>query len=335
MNQKTIAKLAHVSPSTVSKALSGSKEISGEVIERVRKVALEVGYFQQKNSRKLEYQRKQAAVIAILCPEIVSIHYSRIVTAAIRAIEKRGGKATVYVSGFEKESIEELAVMLTMREMADAMIIIEGLRFEYRGGGWLLPIAYIGCSDYYDSVAVDLDEAVYRCIAYLRQLGHTRIGYIGEPYTKMKLDSFLQAMERQGLQTLKEDCYEVDARFEEIGKQAVRQMLGKGTNMPTAVLAAYDEIALAAIAEFEKQGVRVPDQISVVGMNDVPYAAYARPSLTTLRFFLEEQCDLAVEMLYERIFQKRTEPRHIRLKAQLMIRESTAGKRSKEMERRE
>ncbi len=334
MNQKTIAKLAHVSPSTVSKALSGSKEISGEVIERVRKVALEVGYFQQKNSRKLEYQRKQAAVIAILCPEIVSIHYSRIVTAAIRAIEERGGKATVYVSGFEKESIEELAVMLTMREMADAMIIIEGQRFEYRAGS-LLPIAYIGCSDYYDSVAVDLDEAVYRCIAYLRQLGHTRIGYIGEPYTKMKLDSFLQAMERQGLQTLKEDCYEVDARFEEIGKQAVRQMLGKGTNMPTAVLAAYDEIALAAIAEFEKHGIKVPDQISVVGMNDVPYAAYARPSLTTLRFFLEEQCDLAVEMLYERIFQKRTEPRHIRLKAQLMIRESTAGKRPKEMERRE
>ena len=94
MNHRKIAELAHVSTSTVSKALSGSREVSDDVAEMIRRIALETGYFTQKNKRKAENKRRKEANISIVCPEIISIHYSRIVTLVKSFVEERGGRSS-------------------------------------------------------------------------------------------------------------------------------------------------------------------------------------------------------------------------------------------------
>ena len=73
MTHKKIAELAHVSVSTVSKALSGSREVSRELTEEIKRIAIETGYFQEKSRRRLMYEKDQQVLIAIVCPEVVKI----------------------------------------------------------------------------------------------------------------------------------------------------------------------------------------------------------------------------------------------------------------------
>ena len=79
MTHKKIAELAHVSVSTVSKALSGSKEVSRELTEEIKRIAFETGYFQEKSKRRLMYEKNQQVLIAVICPEVISIQYSRMI----------------------------------------------------------------------------------------------------------------------------------------------------------------------------------------------------------------------------------------------------------------
>ena len=78
MTHKKIAEIANVSVSTVSKALSGSKEVSEELADEIKRIALETGYFKKKNERKLGYINPDSIRVTIICPEIISIFYSRI-----------------------------------------------------------------------------------------------------------------------------------------------------------------------------------------------------------------------------------------------------------------
>lgn len=104
-------------------------------------------------------------------------------------------------------------------------------------------------------------------------------------------------------------------------------MLGSGS-MPTAVICAYDEIALGLIHSLSERGVCVPRDISIVGINDIPMAAYSSVPLTTVRFFEREQGRIAVELLYDKMFEKSRIIQHIRIDHELMIRRSTDKVRS-------
>ena len=105
---KKIAQLAGVSLSTVSKALSGSAEISEATREKIIKIAEETGYFKKKSQRKLEYSKHRAVNIALICPEIISIHYSTTLTTIKNEIEKRGGNTFIYTSDFDPEKLKSI-----------------------------------------------------------------------------------------------------------------------------------------------------------------------------------------------------------------------------------
>ena len=90
-------------------------------------------------------------------------------------------------------------------------------------------------------------------------------------------------------------------RFEEIGSEAAKRIIASD-DRPTAFVTAYDEIAVSLIYDLEKAGIRVPEDISVFGLNDIPLAPYVKSSLSTVRFFHDEQAALAVDILYDKIF---------------------------------
>ena len=114
MTLKKLAELAHVSPSTASKALANSREVSEETVRHVRQVARESGYLRQCKERRLSYRKPSAPTIAVICPEIISVYYSAIATCLSRLAESHGGTSAVYLSGFEPERqsalLEDLAV---------------------------------------------------------------------------------------------------------------------------------------------------------------------------------------------------------------------------------
>ena len=323
MNHRRIAELCHVSTSTVSKALSGSREVSDEVAENIRQVAIETGYFAEKNKRKAANKRKKSAVIAIVCPEIISIYYSRIITMIKSFIEERGGRVAIYVYDFDFKKKTDIIEFLSLSNETDGIIVISSSISEEFVK---LPVVSFDSNNHecnHDTVGVDICAVIDDIVDYLYGIGHRRIGFVGETNTLSKQQRFIEALVKRNLEVYPEYIYNIESRFEEIGSEAAKRIIASD-DRPTAFVTAYDEIAVSLIYDLEKAGIRVPEDISVFGLNDIPLAPYVKSSLSTVRFFHDEQAALAVDILYDKIFGEYDGVQHLVVKHELVIRDSTA-----------
>lgn len=325
MTYKEIAKLAHVSLSTVSKALSSSSEVSEELRERIVKIAIEQGYFAEKGKRKIEYARKSSITIAILCPEIISIAYAGQITAIIDELEKRGAVAAIYVYNFDLEKLRRIIKEITVGNRADGIIIFDSIPTVSDNS---IPMVGIGTGKgNYDTVSVSMDDCFFEIIGYLKECGHKEIAYVGEMHTPSKYKSYKCALEKHGMSYDDENVFIVNERFEDIGYIAAERMIQK-SKFPDAAVCAYDEIALALIRALTEYGRKIPEDISIVGINDIPMAAYSTIPLTTVKIFNEEQAQTVVGLLYDKIFGKDATTNHYITRHKLIIRNST-GKGTK------
>lgn len=325
MTHKKIAELANVSVSTVSKALSGSREVSDELRAQIVKIALETGYFKEKNKRKIEYMKNKPTVIAIVCPEIISIHYSDMITSIKREIEKRNGLISVYIYDFDGEKLKKIMDTLSVSKEVDGIITFSEANFN------LLPNVPVVCiddnrSDKCDTVCSDTESIFMSVIGYLKLLGHRKIGFVGERNTLPKQEAFLSAMDNHGLYVDEKSIYNFPERFEKIGELAAERIVKDNRDF-SAFVVAYDEVGIGLIHGLAKYNIRVPEDISVVGINDIPYSGYSSPPLTTVRISFEEQCSNAVKILYDKIMSKSNEINRIFVDHRLIIRGSTAPKK--------
>lgn len=325
MTHKKIAELAGVAPSTVSKALSGSKEISREVSEKIVKIAEEGGYFSEKKNRKKEYARSFRPNIAVLCPEILGDYYSVLATDFAREIEKLGGSTAIYITGFDEGKDMDLISSFERQGIIDGVISLMNKNY---GQNLSLPVVYteeIGIDIQQDAVYCTMNAAMSAAVSYLVKLGHTKIGFIGETHTEKKWLGYVKAMEAHGLTPEKAHCYIIPERFEKIGYAAAEQILRK-RERPTAFVTAYDAIALSVMYALENSGVHVPRDVSLIGVNDTPVAAYAAKPLTSVRIFNDEKCPLVVKFLYERILEHYDgPPRRIQIQPQLVVRQTATA----------
>lgn len=324
MTHKEIAKLANVSLSTVSKALSSSGEVSEELREKIVKIAIEQGYFAEKSKRKIEYARKNSITVAIICPEIVSVAYAGQITAIKNELEKRGAVAAVYVYDFDAEKLKRIIKAITVGNRADGIVLLDTVPIVSDNSIPIVGIGSAACN--YDTVSVNTDDYFSDIIGYLKESGHREIAYVGEPNTHVKYESYKRALEKHGLQYSDRNVYIVNERFEEIGYVAAERMI-REDKLPDAAVCAYDEIALALMRMLMEYGKGIPEDISIVGINNIPMAAYSVVPLTSVRIFGEEQAQTVVDLLYGRIFGAKTEISHYTTSYELIKRESTESKR--------
>ena len=173
-----------------------------------------------------------------------------------------------------------------------------------------------------DTIYCDSRAVIEDAVGYLSELGHTKIGYVGEPHTATAAMYFEDAVKQNGLVYEKEYTYIIDARFEQIGHMAALEIL-KQENRPTAVVAAYDEVALGLISTLSHNGIRVPEELSVMGINNIPSGAHAQIPLTSVDTFSEEQYKTAVDLLFDKISTESQTVRHITIEPQIVERETT------------
>ena len=330
VTHKKIAQAAGVSQSTVSKVLSDNPEISEETAAHVRRIAGELGYFDEK----LEQRRKAGGYlyphVAILVPEIVSWYYAQVVTQLQKEIERIGGMAQVYLTDFDETRCRILLEQLEYQQMADCVILIDDVYTPERCS---LPLIFRTRenphTDQYSYITYFWRRGAEKALEHLCQLGHTRIGFIGEINTAMKRDIFRELLAEKNLPQDDLLIYTSHYRFERIGHDGVRAFHIRG-NMPTAIVAAYDEVAFGAIQELRDLGYRVPEDVSVVGCNDIPYAVYHNPPLTTVNPKLEEHCAAMIRMLCRMISDPHAPPEVVTVEPELIVRGSTAPCRGKE-----
>lgn len=322
---KNIAEALNVSQSTVSKALSGSHEISSSLSEKIIQKAKEMGYFSQKRKRNREYAKRFRPEIAILIPEIVSIYYSELATRMTDEITEHGGKASLYITGFDKENKSRLLSEIYDEVHFDGVIVLSS--FKYSGKVKLPTIALDSdkdipdCSHLSTNVKVGIDEA----IEHLVSLGHKKIGFAGETLTKTKELFFREALKNNNIEVIEEFVFNIPSRFENIGK-AVGEQIAAMKDRPTAVVTAYDEVAIGLISTLNENSIKVPEDISVIGMNDIPVAKYYSPPLTTISTRTDEKCSFVVSDIFNRIYKNNIGKtvREIELNSHLVVRKSTA-----------
>ena len=316
MTQRELAKLANVSFSTVSKAFNNSDDISDETKNYIFKIAKQYGCYGEFFKGK--YHKK---IIAIICPEIVSSYYAEFIKYFQMLIEKDGDIPIISSDNFDKNTSDELIEYYASYMKVDGIITF-GLKSALKKG-YTTPIVSVlsDISSYVDTVEVDFKSAVFDAVKLLDDYGHKKIAFLGEKLTTAKAELYKKAMKNIGNSNI--NVIESEYRFEAAGEDGIRQILTMG-NSVTALICAYDNIAFGAIKELIKAGLRVPDDVSVIGMDNINTGKYAETSLTTIDSNPEQVCTAAWNLLNKKIKNPYLSGKKEIINAKLIIRESIA-----------
>ncbi len=292
-----IAKLANVSVSTASKAFSLSGEVNEETRELVFKVAKDLGCFKKFFSAK--YPK---FVIAVICPEIISLSYSDTLLCLQKYLSERNCEICVATTDFSEEKEAELIDYYYKFSSVDGIILLGGGRLDVKDFPEI-PLVFIGGNGNEDDRVcfyTDSRPALKQAVDYLLKNKIFDIGYIGEPRTSSKLTLLSELLSESGHPINEEFISVSEKRFEQGGYEAAEALLN-GEKLPRAIICGYDYMAIGAIRCILDKGLRVPEDILILGMDDITEAKYLNPPLASITTERDEICQLAAEAIVNRI----------------------------------
>ena len=286
---RDVARIAGVHPGTVSRALNPATEalVRDETVRRVRQVAEELGYRPNPLARGLKTNRSYT--IGVIVPDIQNPLFPPI----IRGLDDRLGQAgyTPLIANTDNDPDRERVDFEAMRTRAVDGFITATARLDHE---LLDEIAAVGVplvlvnrrveDGSLPSATADDRAGVRLAVEHLIELGHTRIAHLGGPQDvstgHQRAEGFREAMEAAGLDA---SLVRAGRAFTEPeGARLCEELIAAGEPV-TAIVAGNDLMALGCYDVFAARGIRCPDDISVVGFNDMPFVDRFAPPLTTVR----------------------------------------------------
>jgi LacI family transcriptional regulator len=326
---RQIADLAGVSIATVSRVLNGRGDVSDETRELVSRVIRENGYTANRSARGLSAGR--TGLVGILVPLVYPAYFSAIVAGAAQALSERDLQIVLSPTGAEHD--REVSVLDRLHALTDGALIIlpeessEELERLLDGGYRFVVLdPLMPLNDRIPAVSAAHTSGADQAIRHLLELGHRRIAHITGPRgwvaTEDRRRGYRAALATAGI--LPDPALEIEAEPEiRPGREAALRLL-ELSERPTAIFAFNDNIAIGAIQAARARGLRVPEDISIVGFDDVEHATIVTPMLTTVRQPLAEMGRTAVSLLNRLLERQHFETLHIELATRLVVRESTA-----------
>jgi DNA-binding LacI/PurR family transcriptional regulator len=337
-----IAAAAGVAPMTVSRVLNGSGYVSAETREKVLAALRKMNYRPNGLARALKRQRTET--VGLVLGDIANPFAAELSRGVREVLAARGYNLFICVS--EQSAKEDLAAFDSLLDhRVDGLIV--ATRASKLGNDRLAeiveagtPVVAIGRDFRHpqaDLVTADHLRGGYEAAQHLISLGHRRIGFIGVSLTSglwlRRFQGYLEALREHGLPVEEElvagggaSAEQPGYATEEMGYEGMRQLLAL-REPPTAVFARNDFAAFGAMNAIKRAGLRIPQDIAIVGYDDVPLASHTSPPLTTVRQPTREQGRLAAELLLRRIESREPVAREERIFAcELVVRESTVGR---------
>lgn len=325
-----VAKIAGVSVMTASRAVNNRPGVSEQTREEILRIADEVGYVANRAAQKLSGGRTHLiGVIAQLHTPFTSDLLLGIGSAA-RAVDY---EMLVYSLPDEDRRPPGNVVDL-LHQVADGVIVVLPYESDYLASlsRAHIPIVTVdqGKAVPFPAVSADNYHGARLAIQHLADLGHRRIGYITGNERLASARERHRAFEdmRQQLGLDRDEALVSQGDFMQKGGYEAAQRLLALPRPPTAIFAANDVSALGALAAIRKAGLHVPDDISLVGFDDVSLAAQFHPTLTTVRQPLSQMARAAVNLLLAMIAGIEPPSPLITVPTQLMVRETTAACRT-------
>lgn len=335
---KDVASRAGVSFSAVSKILRGGSEFrfNEETRRRVLAAARELEYSPHAAARALAARRTQT--IGFLCFELSDPYQATLAQAVQGLLEKRGYHLVVCSANRESEreaaytrwlSESRVDGILVVASTGASQMVAQELKDRraiiVAAGPSLLPET----SDVFTaSVAHDNLHGGRLIGQHLGELGHRRVGFTAPGGLSRHTSSLRLQGLRQGLAAcgVHDEVRLVDAADNtfEGGLRATRLLLEQCPDI-TAIFAYNDRVALGALQALWRAGRRVPEEIAVVGYQDLPFASYTVPPLTTARIPVPQIAEIATGLLFHALDGEEIEERQVTVRPELIVRESTVG----------
>lgn len=335
-NQVTIVDIAralNVSASTVSRALHDSPSISAETKRQVIELAAELNY--RPNLQALNLLNKRSQTIGIVVPEITSYFFAMAISGVQDVLDSTGYQLMISQSNESYEEEKKLTGAMSMVRV-DGFLISpssDTTRFDHlemlRDSGIPLVVFDRDCPGFRaHKVVVDDYEGAFQAVEYLINTGCRRIAHIGGPdslsTSAHRLNGYLDALKKNNRPVREELVVRSTGFSSECGVEAVKNLLSLA-DRPDAIFAVNDAVAIGAMSVIRTAGLRIPEDISLVGFDDEPYAGYFNPSLTSVWQPVYELGVLSANILLAH-FDKREEEETYRyevLKPELVIRGSS------------
>ncbi len=294
MTLKDIAKEAGVSVATVSKAFKNAKDVGDATKEKIFAIAKKHGCFHKYYKEKYEKR-----VVAVICHEIGSAFYSAQLEYIKSYFASRNTDIIISTDDFDRKKQQELIQFHATVTQVDG-IITYGLYQPIPKGVDVPVVAISGNRElsHTDVIRTNHRKAMCSAVSHLKELGHRNIAFIGENLTAKYQRSFLYAMERYDLSP--ELQILAEGRFEEAGLDGVEKLL-KRKKPFTAIICAYDYIAIGVIKALKQHGLRVPEDVSVIGSDNIPTAEHLDKPLTTIDQSSNAICDMACALLRKKM----------------------------------
>ncbi|WP_187232278.1 LacI family DNA-binding transcriptional regulator [Actinomadura sp. HBU206391] len=282
---------AKVSVATVSRVFAGSAGVSAELTRRVLDTAAQLGYTPHVVARSLASGRSH--IIGILVPNLANPHFYALIKQVLHDAGRDGFQVLVADSDESLPAERELGISLLQR--ADGLIMCgprctPGVLRELLGQGRPVVVVDRKIDDpVVSSVVMDAHGAMRALVQHLVDLGHEHVTYLHGParsWQEQERWRALRGFRRRGLQVSE---VATGATVED-GHRVADEVIGTGC---TAVVAHNDLSAIGLMAALNERGVRVPENMSVTGYDDIPFGRYMSPSLTTVRTSQEEAASAA------------------------------------------
>lgn len=344
-NMKDIARSAGVSLGTVSNVLSGSVPVTDHLRKRVMQAVESLGYQPSQLARGL--RRVKTNIIGMIIPDITNPFFPAVVRGAEDVAFSNGYRLILCNS--DNNHAKEIAHLNELRTYLPAGLIVIPSSFSEMGaqaaayrkaGTGVVCIDRLPKNWQGDAVTADNESGAYKATQHLIQLGHQRIAVITGPMhltnAQDRLKGFIRAMREAGLPLAIEAKQETT--FDKPGGYNKTKLLLGLIPRPTAIFACNDLIALGSLLAIRDAGLHCPNEISLIGFDDLDFAELTNPSLSSVSQSGYQLGSSAAQILLDRLRGETGPPRHVVIETSLRIRESVTpyaanGQKSKRKER--
>jgi LacI family transcriptional regulator len=327
---RDVAQRAGVSPTTVSRVLNNTHYIAEETKTRVLEVVQELNYFKNVHARRLATGKSD--LFGLVISDIANPFFPEVIRGFQTAAWDRGFDTLLLNTEYSQERTQSIIRKLVESDVRGVAMMTSSIdntsTQELTSAGIGVVFSNL-CSAgrLVSNITVDYSSGISQAIEHVAQLGHRRAAVIGGPEGNRTAATIAQSLiagltqhEMKPVSVMNSD-YRVDA-----GASAVKEIL-HAPKRPTVIFCGSDLIAMGAMSALEESGVKIPEDISIVGIDNISFAILARPPLTTISVPREELGATAFQAL-ERMSQlKRHRGAEYTLRTELVVRKSTAPAR--------
>jgi LacI family transcriptional regulator len=325
-----IARRAGLSKASVSRALNGKQDVDPETRERVLKLAAQMGYVASASARALSNGRSSS--LGLLVPTLTWPWILEVLRGVAEEIERSGYSLILYTTSGGEDSEREFMAQVVPAGAVDGLVLVIPLgMLDYierlaKGG---LPIVAVDDRGHYPdlpTVATTNIEGGRAATSHLIDQGRKRIAMLNGPHdfgcNRDRLEGYKSALQQAGLRF--DPGRVMDSDFKETGGASAMAALLEADPRLDAVFVANDVMAFGAMRAIRNAGRRVPDDVAVVGFDDIPASAMTHPPLTTVRQPLYEMGRTAASMVMAAV-RGESIAKRIELPTSLVIRDSSVG----------